>query len=138
MADTAGSRTYTRWEAILGKKILLVDDEPVILETYSALLSEKGFSVVTASSGREALETFSGNSFDLVITDLAMPDGDGFKLLEEIKEISPHTPVIVFTGKIYRAVKEFVALLGANELLEKSCSTELFISRIKESLQAPL
>ena len=120
------------------KKILLVDDEPVILETYSALLSEKGFSVVTASSGREALETFSGNSFDLVITDLAMPDGDGFKLLEEIKKISPHTPVIVFTGKIYRAVKEFVALLGANELLEKSCSTELFISRIKESLQVPL
>jgi len=122
----------------LEKKILLVDDEPVILETYSALLSEKGFSVVTASSGREALETFSHNSFDLVITDLAMPDGDGFKLLEEIKEISPHTPVIVFTGKIYRAVKEFVELLGANELLEKSCSTELFISRIKESLQAPL
>ena len=122
----------------MAKKILLVDDESVILETYSCLLSEKGFLVVTARSGREALETFSGNSFDLVITDLAMPDGDGFKLLEEIKEISPHTPVIVFTGKVYRAVKEFVALLGANELLEKSCSTELFISRIKESLQPPL
>ena len=123
---------------MLQKRILLVDDESIILETYSSLLSEKGFSVVTASSGREALERFSRDSFDLVITDLAMPDGDGFKLLEEIKEISPHTPVIVFTGKIYRAVKEFVALLGANELLEKSCSTELFISRIKESLQASL
>ena len=123
---------------MLKKRILLVDDENIILETYSSLLSEKGFSVVTATSGREALETFSHNSFDLVITDLAMPDGDGFKLLEEIKEISPHTPVIVFTGKIYRAVKEFVALLGANELLEKSCSTELFISRIKESLQPSL
>ena len=123
---------------MLEKRILLVDDESIILETYSSLLSEKGFSVVTASSGREALETFSRGSFDLVITDLAMPDGDGFKLLEEIKERSPHTPVIVFTGKIYRAVKEFVALLGANELLEKSCSTELFISRIKESLQPSL
>jgi len=123
---------------MLQKRILLVDDESIILETYSSLLSEKGFSVVTASSGREALERFSRDSFDLVITDLAMPDGDGFKLLEEIKEISPHTPVIVFTGKIYRAVKEFVALLGANELLEKSCSTELFISCIKESLQASL
>jgi DNA-binding NtrC family response regulator len=123
---------------MLEKRILLVDDESIILETYSSLLSEKGFSVVTASSGREALETFSRDSFDLVITDLAMPDGDGFKLLEEIKERSPHTPVIVFTGKIYRAVKEFVALLGANELLEKSCSTELFISRIKESLQPSL
>ena len=123
---------------MLEKRILLVDDESIILETYSSLLSEKGFSVVTATSGREALETFSRDSFDLVITDLAMPDGDGFKLLEEIKERSPHTPVIVFTGKIYRAVKEFVALLGANELLEKSCSTELFISRIKESLQPSL
>ena len=120
------------------KKILLVDDETTILETYSSLLSEKGFSVITAGSGREALEMFSLNSFDLVITDLAMPDGDGFQLLEEIKGISPHTPVIVFTGKVYRSVKEFVALLGANELLEKSCSTELFISRIKESLQASL
>ena len=123
---------------MLKKRILLVDDESIILETYSSLLSEKGFSVVTAASGREALETFSHDSFDLVITDLAMPDGDGFKLLEEIKERSPNTPVIVFTGKIYRAVKEFVALLGANELLEKSCSTELFISRIKESLQPSL
>jgi DNA-binding NtrC family response regulator len=123
---------------MLEKKILLVDDENIILETYSSLLSEKGFSVVTASSGREALETFSRGSFDLVITDLAMPDGDGFKLLEEIKERSPNTPVIVFTGKIYRAVKEFVALLGANELLEKSCSTELFMSCIKESLQPSL
>ena len=123
---------------MLQKRILLVDDESIILETYSSLLSEKGYSVVTASSGREALERFSRDSFDLVITDLAMPDGDGFKLLEEIKEISPHTPVIVFTGKIYRAVKEFVALLGANELLEKSCSTELFISCIRESLQPSL
>ena len=67
------------------KKILLVDDEPIILETYSCLLSEKGFAVVTAHSGREALEKFSHNAFDLVITDLAMPDGDGFKLLEDIK-----------------------------------------------------
>jgi two-component system alkaline phosphatase synthesis response regulator PhoP len=123
---------------MLEKRILLVDDESIILETYSSLLSEKGFFVVTARSGREALETFSRHSFDLVITDLAMPDGDGFKLLEEIKERSPHTPVIVFTGKIYRTVKEFVALLGANELLEKSCSTELFISRINESLQPSL
>lgn len=120
------------------KKILLVDDEHIILETYSSLLSEKGFSVVTACSGREALEAFCRQPFDLVITDLAMPDGDGFALLEEIKGRSPHTPVIVFTGKIYRAVKEFVALLGAYELIEKSCSTELFVSCVKESLQVQL
>ena len=121
---------------MLEKKILLVDDEETILDTYSLLLGEKGYSVVTAVNGRKALEEFSRNSFDLVITDLAMPGGDGFKLLEEIKGRSPKTPVIVFTGKRYKAVKEFVSLLGAQELIEKSCSNEIFISCVQNSLQA--
>jgi DNA-binding NtrC family response regulator len=125
-------------ESMLEKKILLVDDEETILDTYSLLLGEKGYSVVTAENGIKALEEFSRNSFDLVITDLAMPDGDGFKLLEEIKGRSPKTPVIVFTGKRYKAVKEFVSLLGAQELIEKSCSNEIFISCVKNSLQADL
>ena len=121
---------------MLEKKILLVDDEEAILDTYSLLLGEKGYSVVTADNGRKALEEFSRNCFDLVITDLAMPDGDGFELLEAIKVRSPKTPVIVFTGKRYRAVKEFVDLLGAHELIEKSCSNEVFISCVKNSLRA--
>ena len=121
---------------MLEKKILLVDDEETILETYALLLGEKGYSVVTAENGIKALEEFSRNAFDLVITDLAMPGGDGFKLLEEIKGRSPQTPVIVFTGKRYKAVKEFVSLLGAHELIEKSCSNEIFISCIKNYLQA--
>lgn len=122
-------------ECMHGKRILLVDDEETILETYSLLLGEKGYAVVTAKNGTAALEEFCRDSFDLVITDLAMPGGDGFKLLEEIKGRSPSTPVIVFTGKRYKAVKEFVSLLGANELIEKSCSNENFISHVKDSLQ---
>ena len=120
------------------KKILLVDDEATILDTYSLLLEEKGYAVVTAENGRKALEEFSRDSFDLVITDLAMPGGDGFELLEEIKGRSPQTPVIVFTGKRYKAVKEFVSLLGAHELIEKSCSNEIFISCVNNSMQTDL
>jgi len=123
-------------ENMVEKKILLVDDEDTILDTYSLLLGEKGYSVVTAENGIKALEAFSRDSFDLVITDLAMPGGDGFKLLEEIKGRSPKTPVIVFTGKRYKAVKEFVSLLGAQELIEKSCSNDIFMSCVKNSLQA--
>ena len=119
---------------MLGKKILLVDDEGFILTTYSILLGENGFPVVTAPSGRKALEEFTRNSFDLVITDLAMPDGDGFTLIDEIKEESPHTPIIALTGKPSESVSKYVALLGANVLLEKPCSNEVFISCVKNLL----
>ena len=117
------------------KKILLVDDEEIILNTYASLLGEKGYSVVTAPCGRKALEEFFTHSFDLVITDLAMSDIDGFTVIEEVKKMSPHTPVIVFTGKGYKNVKEYVSLLGACALVEKSCSTDTFITFVRNSLE---
>ncbi len=80
------------------KKILLVDDEEVILNTYASLLGERGFAVVTATCGRKALEEFFSHSFDLVITDLAMSDIDGFTVIEEVKKVSPGTP----RNRLYR------------------------------------
>lgn len=122
-------------EANLKKRILLVDDEAIVLDTYSTLLSEKGYTVVTANCGRQAIEEFYLQSFDLVITDLTMSDGDGFTLLKEIKKKSPDTPVLVITGYGYQSIKEFVTLLGANELIKKSCSNEVFISCVENSLE---
>ena len=116
------------------KRILLVDDEAFILDTYSSLLKETGYSVFTASSGRIALEVLPQQSFDLVITDLAMEDGDGFTLIDELQETSPHIPIIVFTGRKYKNGKDFVSLLGADELIQKPCRNELFISCVKNSL----
>jgi len=116
------------------KRILLVDDEDIILDTYSSLLSEKGYTVVTANSGRSALEEFLNKPFDLVITDLSMMDGDGLSLLEKIRKRSPDTPTIVLTGKRYRIVSEFVSLLGVNALIEKPCSNEIFLACVRNSL----
>ena len=123
---------------MLEKRILLVDDETVILDTYSSLLGEKGYSVVTADCGRRALKELFHHSFDLVITDLAMSDGDGFALLEAIKEKCPNTSVIVFTGKVYKSVREFASILGAYTLIEKSCSNKIFLSCVRNSLKARL
>lgn len=120
---------------IMIKKILLVDDEEVILNTYASLLGERGYAVVTATCGRRALEEFFSHSFDLVITDLAMSDIDGFTVIEEVKKISPDTPVIAFTAKCYKNVKEYVSLLGASALLEKTCSIDTFITFVKNSLE---
>ena len=121
---------------MLGKNILLVDDEKVVRATYSLLLGEHGYSVVTADCKENALAAFGSHTFDLVITDLIMSGGDGFRLIEEIKDASPQTPVIAFTGKLSTSVSEYVTLVGADGVIEKSCTNELFIASVKHSLEA--
>jgi DNA-binding NtrC family response regulator len=119
------------------KKILLIDDEESILRTYALLLEENGYRVVTAECGKKALEKFFSQPFDLVITDLTMPDVDGFTVIEEVKDNSPSTPVITFTGNGYgyKSVKAYLSLLGSCALVEKSCSNAVFISCVRNSLE---
>jgi len=78
--------------------ILLVDDEPEILENLDMALSDEGFTVRRASSGKEAMDIFVAESFDLVITDIRMPKMDGLELLRKVKETDEDVEVIVLTG----------------------------------------
>lgn len=87
-------------------KILIVDDEKAIRDCLSEMLSFMGFDVAVASSGDEALTMFHFNSFDLVLTDLEMPDMDGWALAHHIKEKWPHIPVVLLTGAEERYVME--------------------------------
>jgi DNA-binding NtrC family response regulator len=66
-----------------------------------------------------------------------MPDVDGFTVIEEVKDTSPDTPVITFTGNGYgyKSVKAYLSLLGSCALIEKSCSNEAFISCVRNSLE---
>ena len=79
-------------------RIMLVDDEAVLLEVLSELLGSGGHEVKNFESGEEALEAFKKERFDLVITDRAMPNMSGEKLAAEIKAIAPRTPIIMATG----------------------------------------
>ena len=81
-------------------RILLVDDEPELLMSLEDLLSEEGYSVITADSGRQALERLATAPplFDLVVTDLRMPPPDGLELLKRIKAEWPATEVILLTA----------------------------------------
>lgn len=127
---------------MLKKRILLVDDEENILDTYCSLLSEKGFNVVTSDSVRKARKEFFKNQFDLVITDLGMIDlgmteDNGFALVEEIKEKSPDTPVIVFTGSMKTKILiEYLSLLGVYAIIEKGNSVKDLISCVMSSLRS--
>ena len=64
------------------------------------MLETRGYRVVACTAGREALQVFKNGGIDLLLSDLVMPDFDGAKLVAAIKEASPETPAILFSGKI--------------------------------------
>ncbi|MCD4722323.1 MAG: response regulator [Desulfobacula sp.] len=79
-------------------KILIVDDEEIIVRLLSMSLRSDGYETVTALSGEQGLEVFKAESPDIVVTDIKMPGMDGLELLKMIKEIDPEKEVIIVTG----------------------------------------
>jgi|GEM_PF-3579655 PAS domain S-box-containing protein len=79
-------------------RILVVDDEPLICKVVSDFLRSAGHSIVTARNGREGLDEFTSDRFDLVITDMGMPELNGEDLAIAVKEQQPKMPVILLTG----------------------------------------
>lgn len=79
-------------------KILLVEDEDLSRDSLTRLLKMTGFNVRGAASGKAALSFLSHEQFDIIITDLFLPDINGIDILKQVKELSPHTEVILITG----------------------------------------
>ncbi len=80
------------------KKVLVVDDDDLVRATVSAMLGALSFEVVEAPSGKEALQLVSDAHFDLIVTDLFMPEFDGLELILKIREMASDTPIILMTG----------------------------------------
>jgi CheY-like chemotaxis protein len=78
--------------------LLVVEDEPLVREVIEVYLREDNHIVQTAANGREGLEKYRAGTFDIVLTDRAMPEVNGDVLAAEIKKINPHQPVILLTG----------------------------------------
>lgn len=83
---------------MIGKKILLVEDEETLRFLYREELQEEGYEVVTAKNGKEALHQLKKGKPDLVILDIAMPEMDGLEALRRIKEDRNGVPVVVYTS----------------------------------------
>lgn len=80
-------------------RVLVVDDEPTILETAALVLSNEGYEVHTAKDGFEALTALSRSLPDVLISDLSMPNMSGFELLSVVRRRFPHLPVIAISGQ---------------------------------------
>ncbi|MEJ5363198.1 MAG: response regulator [Spirochaetota bacterium] len=79
-------------------KILIVDDEDIVLKSCLRVLQKLDYEIETAYSGQTALDNLEKKKYDIVVTDLMMPGMDGMQLLEEIKKRYPEVIVIIFTG----------------------------------------
>jgi two-component system nitrogen regulation response regulator NtrX len=114
--------------------VLIVDDEPSILQSLSGLLYDEGFEVMTATNGYEALKIIDSESPDLVLLDIWMPGIDGIETLKEIKKNNAFIQVIIISGHgtIETAVK--ATKLGAFDLIEKPLSIDKVIVAINNAL----
>jgi two-component system nitrogen regulation response regulator NtrX len=114
--------------------VLIVDDEPTILQSLSGLLTDEGFEVITADNGYEALKIIDAEAPDMVLLDIWMPGIDGIETLKEIKKSNANLPVIIITGhgNVETAVK--ATKLGAYDLIEKPLNIDKVIVAINNAL----
>ena len=80
------------------RKVLVVDDDPVIARSFDRVLSGKGYAVITARDGNEALRKLRDEKYDVVFTDIKMPGMSGIEVAERIKATQPWLPVVIVTG----------------------------------------
>ena len=115
--------------------ILVVDDEQSIQEFLRLLLEESGFRVTTAGSVEDGREQFQGDSFDLVLCDIIMPDGNGLDLLQEIKQQDARTSVIMMTA--YTSTKTAIEAMkrGAYDYISKPFDVEELKVVVQKALE---
>lgn len=118
----------------MGLEILVVDDEPQMLIALNAILSRKGYRVTTTASSREALEILREKHYDLIISDLRMPNLDGIELLKRVRSSNAGSAVVLLTafGTVPNAVEAMK--LGAFDYLMKPFSSEQLERVVEEAL----
>jgi DNA-binding response OmpR family regulator len=101
------------------KRVLVIDDDQVVLKSVKKALGHAGFDVDVTLSGREGLESALNRAYDLVITDIRMPDVGGMIILKDVKRAKPEVPVVMMTG--YANVQSALQAmkLGAADYVEK-------------------
>ncbi len=118
------------------KRVMVVDDEKNFRCILSEALSMMGYEVLAFSNSLEALNCFQDGSIDLVLTDLQMPEMDGWTLARHIKKKSPSVPIILVTGEDKQAISEELGKAPIDRALYKPFSLKEIEESVREFIDA--
>ena len=106
------------------RKVLVIDDDPVIGRSFTRVLAPKGYAVIRAANGAEALDKINREEYDLVYTDIKMPGMNGLEVARAIKETRPWMPVVIVTGYATDANLAEAKKIGVAGFLNKPLTRE--------------
>lgn len=114
------------------RRILVLDDDPIVTHSCKRVLGAEGYSIATAEKGEDALNKLAKEDFDLLITDVRLPDINGMEVLRESRVIKPETDVVIITG--YPTIEDAKesTKLGAFEYIEKPFTPDFMINVAKK------
>lgn len=120
----------------MAERILVVEDDPLMLSALEILLEDEGYDVTTASSGMEAIEKAKGANFDLVVSDVRMAEMDGMETLSNVKQQQPDVRSIVITGYASPDIPVQAIKLGVDDYIMKPFDDRQFVASVKRCLES--
>jgi len=122
------------------KRILLIDDEKLVVMTLARLLKRQGYEVITALTGKKAIETVEKTDLDLIISDIRMPDLDGIEAIIKMREIVKESkrqaiPEVLITGYASDEAHERAKELNVADYIYKPFDTKAFLGTVKRNLK---
>jgi DNA-binding NtrC family response regulator len=116
-------------------KILVVDDEDIVLESCQAVFELEGFEVMLVPSADKAIEAMKDDDFALLLIDVKMPKHDGMYLMEKIKEKWPNVPIIVMSGYYTKETIQEAFQMGATNFIAKPFEPDELIKTVRNTIK---
>jgi len=117
-------------------KVLVIDDEEIVLASVQRILEAEGFSVDLSASGKQGRARALARPYDLVLSDIRMPEVGGMRVLRDIKRARPQLPVVIITGYATVATAVQAMKLGAADYVEKPFTPEGLLAAVQGALAA--
>jgi len=116
-------------------KILIIEDDPSLLRLYSIILRKAGYETLQAQNGLDAWDIIEKEHIDLIITDVMMPEMDGYEFVRLLRETNPVIPVLIITAKDDFVSKNIGFSLGADDYMVKPADSDEMVLRVKALLR---
>ena len=118
-------------------KVLVIDDDELLLTLMCSFLIEAGYSVVSTADGPQGITIYDEQRPDLVLLDLGLPSMSGIAVLQVIRDIEPNAKVIVMTGYGSSESAEEAKRNGALDFVEKTIEQTVFLDKIRAAIEGP-